>query len=179
MKKIFFDFLPVFVFFITYKFTNIFIATIALIIATLLQVLYELVVYRKISTISLITFIAILIFGGATVYFGDEKLIKLKVTIINWLFSIILIYSSYFMKSTIIERIIGHNIELPKKVWKKLNNIWGWFFFFLGILNLIVMYSFSTNFWVNFKLFGILGITIVFIIFQSIFLSKYLNKERK
>ena len=173
MKKLLFDFFPIVIFFVVYKMYDIYIATIALIIASAVQLTYEIIFYRKFSMIHLVTFILVLILGGATVYFHNETLIKWKVTIVNWLFGIILILSNIFMQKPIIQCLMEENIELPIKLWKRLNNIWGIFFLFLGAINIFVAYTFSTDTWVNFKLFGIMGIILVFVIVQGAFLTKH------
>ncbi len=157
---------------------DIFTATFALIIATAIQLGYELIRYRKVSMMHIITFVLVLILGGATIYFHDEALIKWKVTIVNWLFGAIFIFSTYLMKKPIIQRLMEENIDLPYPIWKRLNNIWGLFFFFLGAINLVVAYYFSTNFWVDFKLFGMLGITLVFVILQGIYLARHIDHKK-
>lgn len=177
MKKLLFDFFPIIIFFILYKLYDIFTATFALIIATAIQFTYELIRYRKVSLMHVITFVLVFVMGGATIYFHDAALIKWKVTIVNWLFSAIFIASTYLMKKPIIERLMSENIALSDKIWKRLNNIWGLFFAFLGTVNLIVAYSFSTDFWVDFKLFGILGITVIFALCQGLFLAKHIDDK--
>ncbi|WP_119342662.1 septation protein A [Facilibium subflavum] len=179
MKKLLFDFFPIIIFFAVYKMQDIFMATFALIIATAIQLIYELIRYRKIAMMHIITFVLVLILGGATIYFHDEVLIKWKVTVVNWLFGLIFIFSTYLMKKPIIQRLMEESIELPQNIWRRLNNIWGLFFLFLGIINLIVVYNFSTNVWVNFKLFGMFGITIIFVILQGIFLAKHMEHKQK
>ena len=177
MRKLIFDFFPIIIFFIIYKIYDIYTATFALIVATAIQMIYELIRYRKISMMHIITFVLVLVLGGATIYFHDDALIKWKVTIANWLFGIIFICSSYMMKKPIIQRLMEENIALPPAIWKNLNNAWGIFFILLGTLNLFVAYYFSTDTWVNFKLFGMLGISIIFVIGQGIFLSKHYDHK--
>lgn len=171
MNKVLFDILPIIIFFITYKLYDIYVATITLIITSAVQLMYKAICYRKISMIELTTFILVFFLGGFTVYFQDDMLIKWKVTIINWLFGIILIISTYLQKP-IIQKMIGKRVKLPKKIWHQLNNTWGLFFLFLGTINLIIAYNFPTNIWVNFKFFGILGMTFTFIMLQVILLKK-------
>ncbi len=178
MKKLLFDFFPIIIFFVVYKMYDIYTATVALIIATAIQLTYEIIRYRKVSMMHVVTFVLVLILGGATVYFHDEALIKWKVTIVNWLFGVIFIFSTYLMQKPIIQRLMEESIELPQKIWKRLNNIWGVFFLFLGAINLIVAYNFSTDIWVDFKLFGMLGITFVFVIGQGIFLAKHIDHKK-
>ena len=178
MKKLLFDFFPIIIFFVIYKMYDIYMATVALIIATAIQLTYEVIRYKKVSMMHVITFVLVLILGGATVYFHDEALIKWKVTIVNWLFGVIFLFSTYLMQKPIIQRLMEENIELPQKIWKRLNNIWGVFFLILGAINLFVAYTFSTDIWVDFKLFGMLGITLVFVIAQGVFLSKHIEHKK-
>ena len=178
MKKLLFDFFPIIIFFVAYKLYDIYTATLALIIATAIQLTYEVIRYRKVSMMHIVTFVLVLVLGGATIYFHDEALIKWKVTVVNWLFGAIFIFSTYLMRKPIIQRLMEENIDLPQAIWKRLNNIWGVFFIFLGILNLIVVYNFSTDVWVDFKLFGTLGITFIFVIAQGIYLSKHIDHKK-
>ncbi|QIW09580.1 septation protein A [Francisella sp. LA112445] len=176
MNKMINDLLPAIVFFTVYKLYNIFFATAALIIVTLAQVVWEYITHRKVAKTQIIIAILVVIFGGATLYFHNEEFIKWKVSIINWLMGVGLIVTTYTMKETPMQKILKENIELEKHKWKELNNMWGAYFTVLGTLNLFVAYFFSTNVWMNFKLFGLLGITFVFLIIQSIYLSKHIKK---
>ncbi len=178
MKKLLFDFFPIIIFFVIYKMYDIYMATVALIIATAIQLTYEVIRYKKVSMMHIITFVLVLILGGATVYFHDEALIKWKVTIVNWLFGVIFLFSTYLMQKPIIQRLMEENIKLHQKIWKRLNNIWGVFFLILGAINLFVAYTFSTDIWVDFKLFGMLGLTLVFVIAQGVFLSKHIEHKK-
>jgi len=107
----------------------------------------------------------------------DEVFIKWKPTAINWLFALVFIGSQYIGKKTIIERMMGANITLPSAVWTKLNVAWALFFIILGALNLYVAFSFDTDTWVNFKLFGLMGLTFIFIIAQSFYLMPYIKEH--
>lgn len=178
MKKLIIDFFPIIIFFVVYKTHDIYTATIALIIATAIQLIYEVIRYRKVSMRKLVTFFLVLILGGATVYFHDEALIKWKVTIVNWLFGVIIIFSSCLVQKPIIQGLMEESINLQPRVWRCLNNIWGVFFLALGAINLFVAYTFSTDIWVNFKLFGMLGITLVFVIGQGVFLAKHIDHKK-
>ena len=175
MRKIILNFFPVFIFFIVYKKDNIYSATIGLVIASIIQIIYEIIRYRKISIMNIITFLLGLFFGSATIYIHSETLIKWKVSITYWLLGIIFISSGYLMKKPIIQYLMEENIKLKISAWKVLNNIWGIFFTSLGILNFLIAYYCSTDTWVDFKVFGILGSSIIFIIFQGIFIAKYYN----
>lgn len=177
--KILFDFLPIIIFFITYKMTgNIIIATAILIPATLIQVAFTWFKNRTIEKMHLVSLILVVLLGGATVLFGDGDFIKWKPTIVNGLFAIAFLGSQFIGEKNIIQRMMGDTLELPFKVWRTLNLAWVGFFMISGGANLYVAFSYSEEIWVDFKLFGLLGMTLVFIILQGLYLSSHLqNKE--
>jgi intracellular septation protein len=174
--KLLIDFFPVLLFFVAYKVHDIYFATAVLIAATFVQVGYVWLKTRKIETMHLITLVLILVFGGATLWLQDEAFIKWKPTVVNWLFGAAFLFTQIFGKKTLIERMMGGNISLPETVWPRLNMAWGLFFLSLGGVNLYVVRHFDTETWVNFKLFGMLGLTVAFIVLQSIYLSRYLQE---
>ena len=114
--------------------------------------------------------------GGATLFLQDEIYLKWKVSVVNWVLAIILIGSNFIGKTNILQKLMQDNITLPPKVWTKLNLSWAGFFAGLGWLNMYIINNYSTDFWVNFKLFGVLGLTIIFGIVQAMFLTKYVHK---
>lgn len=172
--KLLFDFFPVLLFFITYKFFDIYAATAVAIVASFLQVGISWFRTHKVEPMHLVTLLIIAVFGGATLYLQDELFIKWKPTVINWLFGIALLASQVFGERTIIERMLSVNITLPQSVWRRMNLSWALFFLVLGGVNLFVLYTFDTDTWVNFKLFGILGLTFVFVLAQSFYLSRHI-----
>jgi intracellular septation protein len=176
--KLFFDFLPIILFFVVFKLSNIYLATFVAIIASVMQVISSWWRKRKIDTMQTLTMCGFLIFGGTTLCLHDAFFIKLKPTVIYWLFALIFFGSQLFTKKTFLERMAGGKLSLPVKTWQTLNFSWGIFFIALGILNLYVSQHFSTNTWVNFKLFGILGIIFLFGLAQSLFMAKYLKEEK-
>ncbi|TKB27741.1 septation protein A [Desulfopila sp. IMCC35006] len=176
MKQLY-DFFPVLFFFIAYKFFGIYVATGVAIAATFLQVGISWYRTRKVATMQLVTLAIIIVFGGMTLYLHDEQFIKWKVTVINWLFGGAFLASHIFGKTTAIERLMGSSMLLPGPVWRRLNLAWVVFFLFLGGANLYVMSHFDRDTWVNFKVFGILGLTIVFIVVQTLFLSRYITES--
>jgi intracellular septation protein len=115
------------------------------------------------------------IFGGATIYFHNDLFIKWKPTVLYWCFSIGLLVSQLVMKKNIIRTMLEEQMRLPDPVWGRLNFAWAAFFALMGVLNLIIAFNFPTATWVNFKLFGGTGLMIVFVIGQTLFLSKYLK----
>ncbi len=174
--KLLLDFFPIIIFFGVYKYTgDIIMATAILIPATLLQILYTWIKEHRIEKMQLVTLLLVIVMGGATVIFQDKTFIQWKPTVVNWLFGAAFLGSHFIGDKTIIERIMSANIELPKHVWKTLNFAWVFFFLLMGAINLIVAYNFSEETWVNFKLFGMLGLTVVFIVIQGLYMSKYIN----
>jgi len=174
--KMLFDFFPVLLFFIAYKTYDIYTATAVLIAASALQTIGHRLIKGSFEKTHVITFALVAIFGGLTLFLQDELFIKWKPTAINWLFAIIFIGSHFIGKKTIIERMMGANITLPGLVWNKLNIAWALFFVFLGAVNIYVAFEFDTDTWVNFKLFGLMGLTFVFIVAQSLYLVPYLKE---
>lgn len=175
--KLLFDFFPILLFFIVYKLYGIYAATVVAIAASTLQVAISWFLHRKVETMHLVTLAIIAIFGGATLYLQDEMFIKWKPTVLNWLFGIAFLGSQLIGKKTIIERMMGKNMTLPEKVWIKLNMSWAAFFITLGTINLYVLYNYDTDTWVNFKLFGMLGLTLLFVVIQALFLARHLPEE--
>jgi intracellular septation protein len=178
--KLLFDFLPIFLFFIAYKISGIFAATIVAIITTLIQVLITYTQKRSVELMHILTLALIVILGLATLFLHNEMFIKWKPTAINWVFAIMFVLSQFSKnKKTILERMMSQQITLPKHIWKNLNLSWAIFFTLLGGMNLYVVYNFDTNAWVNFKLFGVLGLTILFVILQAIYMTQYMNQHVK
>lgn len=174
--KILFDFFPVLLFFIVYKVYDIYTATAVLIIACAVQTFGHRILKGKFENAHIITLVLVALFGGLTLYLQDDTFIKWKPTAINWLFAIIFIGSQFIGEKTIIERMMGANITLPSPVWTKLNVAWALFFVVLGALNIYVAFSFDTDTWVNFKMFGLMGLTFAFIVAQSFYLMPYLKQ---
>ena len=171
------EFFPIILFFVAYKLYDIYVATAVVIVATFIQIATYWLVYRKVETMQWITLGLILVMGGATLYLQDENFIKWKLSIIEWLFGGAFMASQYIGSKTFIERMMGANLELPSKIWKRLNLSWASFFITVGFLNLYVMYNFSTDEWVNFKTFGVPGLMVIFIVIQMIFLYKYVPES--
>ena len=176
--KQFLDFFPLLVFFGFYQYSHdIVTATAALIVATLLQVGYLWWRHRRVEKMHLITLAVVLIFGGLTVALHDDTFIKWKPTIINWLFAAALLGSQWIARTNIIRRMLEKEISLPEPVWGHLNLAWSVFFIVSGALNLYVAFTFSQQTWVNFKVFGLFGLTILFAICQVAWLSRYFKNE--
>lgn len=176
--QLLFDFFPVIAFFVAYKLADIYVATAVIIVAVILQTTVQWVRHRKVSSMSLISGVLVLIFGGLTLLIHDKAFIQWKVTIVNWLFAAAFIGSMLVGERTLIERLLGESVELDRSLWRRLNAAWAVFFIVLGTVNLYVAYNFSENIWVNFKLFGVLGLTLVFALAQGLWLASKLPAEK-
>jgi intracellular septation protein len=203
------DFFPILLFFIIYKFyldlpdemilavnnwvpmmkltpgepsDAIYLATLVAILVTLVQVVAAAIIVRKVEKMPLITLALLIVFGGATLALKDPVFIQWKPTAINWLFALVFLGSHLIGDKPLIQRMMGHAIDIEeKRVWVQLNLAWVVFFIIAGIANLIVApaidplgFEFSEDTWVDFKLFGLMGMTIAFIIAQALYLAKYL-----
>ncbi len=175
--KLLFDFLPIALFFIAYKLGNIYIATGIAIIASLTQVIWSRVRQGRFETMPLITLGIISVLGGATLIFQNELFIKWKPTAVYWILALVFLGSQFLSPKPIMQRMAEHNLSLPASAWKKLNISWVLFFTLMGCANLYVVKNFDTDTWVNFKLFGTLGLTLVFIILQVIYMARYKQPE--
>ncbi len=190
--KLLLDFFPILLFFIAYKFgaaltpddyplfkeKPIYLATLVAIVASVLQVSYLWIRNRKVENMHLISLVLIVVFGGATLFLKDPQFIKWKPTVLNWLFGVVFLGSQVIGEKTVIERMLGSQLELPDWVWRRLNLAWATFFIAIGCVNLYVAYEFEEQVWVNFKLFGMLGLTFLFVILQSFYLSRYLPETK-
>ena len=146
-------------------------------IASLIQVVIFRIRYQRYEKMHLISLGLILVLGGATLFFHDPWFIKWKPTGIYWLTAIVLLASRFVGAKTLTQKMMESNISLPVKVWYRLNYAWAVFFTLMGFLNLYVAYHYSTDAWVNFKLFGGVGLTLVFVILQAIYLSQHLLEK--
>ncbi|MBL1258917.1 MAG: septation protein A [Thiotrichaceae bacterium] len=171
------DFFPVLLFFVAYKVYDIYVATAVAIVACFVQVTVHWLKHRRFENMHLVTLAIMVVFGGATLFLQDEMFIKWKPTVINWVFAAVFLGSHFIGEKTIIQRMMGQAMTLPNQVWVNLNISWILFFIAIGVLNLYVVYNFDTDTWVNFKLFGLMGITFAFVILQIPFLTKYITQD--
>ena len=153
----------------------ILLATAVAILATLAQVLWLLLRRRDVDQMLWVSLMIIVVFGGATIYFHDELFIKWKPTVLYWCFALALLGAQLFMRKNLIRALMGKQMSLPDPVWDKLNLAWGGFFAAMGALNLYIAFNYPLELWVNFKMFGFLGLMIAFVIAQTAFLSRYLK----
>jgi len=174
--KLLLDFFPIVFFFIAFKMYDIYVATAVLIIASLIQTTAHWLMHRRFEKMHVITLVLVCVFGGLTLMLQDEMFIKWKPTVINWLFAVVFIGSQFIGKKSIIQRMMGDHMVLPANIWLHLNIAWTLFFIALGIANLYVVYNFDTETWVNFKLFGLLGLTFVFVIAQSLYVARFIKE---
>jgi intracellular septation protein len=174
--KFFFDFFPVILFFVAYKASDIFMATGVAIAASVLQIGWLLVRGKKPSGMQWTGLAIIVLFGGATHVLHDETFIKWKPTVLYWLAGVVFLGALAF-KQNLVKAIMSEGIELEERVWTKLAIAWGVFFLFKGALNLWVAYTFSTDTWVNFKLFGGMGLMLAFVLAQALWISRHMPDE--
>jgi len=154
----------------------ILLATAVAILATIGQIGWLLARRKPVDNMLWVSLVIIVLFGGATIYFHDEQFIKLKPTVLYWCFALVLLASPLLLKKNLMKALMGKQLSLPENVWSRLNLAWGLFFSLMGGLNLYIAFSFPLAFWVNFKLFGFLGLMIVFVVLQSIYLSRHMKE---
>ncbi|WP_448556630.1 septation protein A [Thalassotalea montiporae] len=172
-----FEYVPLILFFVVYKFYDIYAATGVLIVGALLHIMYFILTKQKVPAKNWIIFGLIAGFGGLTIFLQDDTFLKWKVTIINGFFAIALLISNYVFKKNLIKQLMAEALELPEKIWAKLNLSWAGFFAFCGALNAYVAFNFSQEVWVNFKVFGLMGLTFAFAIGTIIAVHKHLPQD--
>ncbi len=176
--KLLMDFFPVVLFFAVYKYTgDIVIATAVLIPVTIAQVGWTWLRHRRVENMHLVTLVLVVLLGGATILFQDATFIQWKPTIVNWLFALAFLGSEYIGERNLVQRMLEANLQLERPVWTRLNFAWITFFTFVGALNLVVAFNFDENTWVNFKLFGLLGLTLLFVVVQGLWLARHLPDD--
>ena len=186
--KQFIDFIPLLLFFIVYKIEQriveiaghsltvggIYSATAMLIISSLVVYGALFISQRKLEKSQWLTLIACLVFGSLTLAFHSETFLKWKAPVVNWLFALAFAGSHFIGDKLLIKRMMGHALTLPDSVWTRLNLAWIVFFIFCGAANLFVAFTFQ-SIWVDFKVFGSLGMTLLFLVGQGIYLSRHLH----
>lgn len=181
--KLLFDFFPIVLFFITFKFFDdphegVLWATGVIIVATLVQVGVTWLRNRRVEKMHLITLALVVFFGGLTLIFKNEMFIKWKPSVVNWLFAAAFALSQLVGERNLVRRMMGGSVQLPDVVWTRLNMAWVAFFVAMGLLNIYVVYNFDTDTWVNFKLFGLMGCTFAFVIAQTIYLMRHIQEPQ-
>jgi intracellular septation protein len=151
---------------------GIYVATAVLIVGVLAQTAVSWIRHRKVSGMLLTSAILVLVFGGLTLLVHDATFIKWKPTVVSWLFAAAFLGSQFMRGPTIIQRMLGENVALEPADWTRLNLMWVVFFFVEGVLNLWVAYRFDEATWVNFKLFGLMGLTLLFALAQGVWIAR-------
>lgn len=204
--KLLFDFLPIILFFGAFKYADrnkewaaafasqhfgflvsgglvgadeapVLLATVVVIVATLTQVAIILVRGKKVDTMLWVSLGLVTVLGGATIWFHNETFIKWKPSVLYWVMGLSFWLSQLVFRKNLLRALIGEQLSLPVGVWQRLNFAWVAFFAFMGLLNLYVAYSFSTDVWVNFKLFGGIGLMLLFTIAQGFYISRHVEPE--
>ncbi len=188
--KQFIDFIPLILFFIVYKLDprtidlaghsfelgGIFSATAVLIASSVLVYGTLLVMQRKLEKGQWLTLVACLLFGGMTLAFHSETFLKWKAPVVNWLFAAGFAASHFIGNKVLIQRMMGHAVSLPQPIWIRLNIAWIAFFIFSGCANLFVAFTFH-DIWVDFKVFGSLGMTVLFLVAQGVYLARHMHDD--
>lgn len=176
---LFYEILPVILFFIAFKLYDIYIATVVGIVTTFIQLITTRLLKKQWDKKQIITFTIFCVFGGMTLYFHNPIFVKWKVTIVYWIFALVILGSNYIGKRPLMQSLMEHIIDgqAPHLVWRRINFMWGLFFTIMGALNLYIAYYFSDSTWVNFKLYGLVGALFLFSIVQSFYLFKYISTE--
>ena len=174
--KLLLDFFPIVLFFVAFKMAGIFMATAVAIVATLLQIGW---LYRKnghVEPMQWVSLVVIVVFGGATLLTQDETFIKWKPTILYWLMGGALLVGHVFFKRNFLRQLMGTQLSLPEPVWLNLMFSWAGFFTVMGVVNLYIAYNYDTDTWVSYKLFGGMGLMLVFVVLQALYLSRHVQE---
>ncbi len=203
--RLLFDFLPIILFFGTFKYAEsnkdwagrfaseyfgsivsggvvgpaeapVLLATLVVIVATLVQIGWMKATGRKVDAPLWVSLALVVVLGGATVWFHNETFIKWKPSMLYWCMGLTLWVSQVIFRKNLLRVLMGEQLDLPAVVWQRLNFAWVAFFAFMGLLNIYVAYSFSTDRWVDFKLFGGLGLMLAFTVAQGIYLSRHMRE---
>ncbi|HLV29263.1 MAG TPA: septation protein A [Burkholderiaceae bacterium] len=179
MKKFLFDLFPLILFFIAFKLADIYTATAVAIAAGILQFVWLKLRGKAIETMHWINLTVIIVFGGATLFFQNDAFIKWKPTVLYWVFATVLLGGRWIFKQNLMLKLMGGQISLPPAAWDKLNLSWAGFFLCCGAINLYVAFSgqFTEAQWVNFKVFGLMILMILFVIAQSFWLGKHIKDD--
>ncbi|HEY8359721.1 MAG TPA: septation protein A [Ramlibacter sp.] len=177
--KLLLDFFPIILFFAAFKLWDIYVATGVAIAATILQIGWLRYSTGKIEPMQWVSLGIIVVFGGATILAHDETFIKWKPTVLYWLMGGALAVGMLVFRKNLLKSLMGAQMELPDAAWRAMNWSWITFFALMGVLNLWVAFNFDTDTWVNFKLFGGLGLMAVFVVGQALFLGRYMKDGKE
>ena len=177
--KLLIDFFPIILFFAAFKFAGIYVATGVAIAATVVQIIYLRLRNGKVEPMQWVSLAVIVLFGGATLIAHNEEFIKWKPSVLYWLMGAVLAGGLLFFRKNFIKSLMGTQMELPDPVWRTLCWAWALFFAGMGVLKLWVAFNFDTDTWVNFKLFGGMGLMLVFVVGQALYLSRHMQSDDK
>ncbi len=175
--KLLIDFFPIILFFAAFKVWGIYVATAVTIAATAAQIAYLRIRHGKVEPMQWVSLGVIIVFGGATLLSHSDTFIKWKPTVLYWLMGGALAVGQLVFRKNLIRSVMGGQMELPEPVWRTLQWSWAGFFAVMGLLNLWVAHRFDTDTWVNFKLFGGMGLMVVFVVLQALYISRFLKEE--
>jgi intracellular septation protein len=175
--KLLVDFFPILLFFVVFKTMGIYAATAVAIVATVAQIAWLRWRNGRVEPMQWLSLGVIVVFGGATLVAQDETFIKWKPTVLYWLMGGGLLVAEYVFKRNGIRALMGSQLELPDPAWRQLLHAWAGFFAVMGVINLWVASHFDTDTWVNFKLFGGLGLMVLFVLGQAVYLSKHMKPD--
>lgn len=174
--KFLFDFFPILLFFAAYHLEGIYVATAVAMIASMVQIAAGWLLWRKLERMHWISALLIMLFGGMTLILQNPLFIMWKPTIVNWLFALVFLGSAFVGEKPLVQRMMEHVIQVPRTIWHRVNWAWVSFFLLSGAANIWVAYQFPEAVWVNFKLFGLMGMTFVFMILQGLYLGLYAER---
>jgi intracellular septation protein len=177
MLKLIFDFFPIILFFVAFKFGGIYVATGVAIAATFAQIGWVWFKGRNVEPMLWVSLVIVVLFGGATLLLHNDTFIKWKPTVLYWVFAVVLVGGQLLFRKNFIRQLLGTQMDLPAVAWTRLNWSWAGYFAIMGIVNIWVAYHYSTAVWVDFKLFGSLGLTLVFAVIQSLMIARYLPQK--
>ena len=175
--QLFVDYLPILIFFGAYFYNGIYFATAVLMIVMPIIMLGQWAITRKLNRIYAASTALVLILGSATLLLRNPLFLYWKPTVLNWAIGLAFLGSQFIGDKPFVQRMLGGAASLEENQWRRLNQIWVVFFLFIGGINLYVAYTFSEPTWVKFKLFGMLGLTFLFVIIQTIWLTVAMNKN--
>ena len=175
--KLLIDFLPIAVFFVAFKLFDIWVATGVAIAATVAQIAWLRWSTGKVEPMQWLSLGVIVLFGGATLLAHNETFIKWKPTVLYWLMGGALFIGQLVFRRNLLKTLMGAQMSLPESAWRVMNWSWIAFFAVMGVVNLWVAFNFDTDTWVNFKLFGGLGLMVAFVLAQAVYLSRFMKAE--
>lgn len=173
------EFLPLIIFFVVYKQVDIYAATAVLMVLLPLQVAYNWFRHHSADKMQLITALVVVVLGGVTLFLRDPIFLQWKPTVVYWGFAIALLVSAQIGTQPPLQALLGDKLPLPSSVWTRLGHLWLVFFAIAGVVNIYVAYQYDEATWVNFKVFGMTGATLLFTVAQGFYIAKHLPDDEK